>query len=146
MDFLIRKKSAKDGQGGLPDKPNSQNMVIDTNILIACLNGEPQTASALSEWKQNGRPLFISSITYAEVLSIASLTATEITTIKAFLQNFILVPVDAVIAERAGDLRRKHRLELPDAMIAATAIILSLPLITHDRALQKLKEIEFLAL
>ena len=117
-------------------------MIIDTNILIACLNAEANAADALSEWKREGRPLFISAISYAEVLSIASLSETEITAIKAFLQNFISVPIDTPIAERAADLRRRHRLEIPDAMIAATALILSVPLVTRDRKLHKLGEIK----
>jgi len=106
-------------------------MVIDTNIIIACLNAEQQAATALSAWKREGRPLFVSSITYAEVLSLPSLTEAKTAIIKAFFHNFIIVPVDMIIAERAAELRRRHRLEIPDAMIVATAAMLSVPLVTR---------------
>jgi len=74
---------------------------------------------------------FVSSITYAEVLSLPSLTEAKTAIIKAFLHNFIIVPVDMIIAERAAELRRRHRLEIPDAMIVATAAMLSVPLVTR---------------
>jgi predicted nucleic acid-binding protein len=37
-------------------------MVLDTNILIAYLNGEEKVIKMLSEWKNSGRALFISTI------------------------------------------------------------------------------------
>jgi len=38
-------------------------MVIDTNIIIACLKAEPKAVDTLSIWKREGRALFVSSIT-----------------------------------------------------------------------------------
>ncbi|MCK4554428.1 PIN domain-containing protein [Candidatus Parcubacteria bacterium] len=44
-------------------------MTIDTNIIIAYLDGEHQVIKTLSEWRQQGRPLFLPTITESEVLS-----------------------------------------------------------------------------
>jgi len=36
-------------------------MILDTNILIAYLNGESKIVETISDWKISGRVLFISS-------------------------------------------------------------------------------------
>lgn len=116
-------------------------MVVDTNILIACLDAEPRAATVLSEWKQEGRALLISSVSIAEALAIAPVTAEEVEKIKAFLREFISIPFDDAIAETAGFLRRKYRLEIPDAAIAATAFSRNVPLVSRDRQFRKIAEI-----
>ena len=116
-------------------------MVIDTNILIAYLKGEQQAVIQLSAWKEEGRALFISPISIAEVLAIAPLSNTEIAGIKDFLKNFISIPVDDSVAEIAGYFRGTHHVALPDAIIAATAFLRGVPLITRDQQFKKIKEV-----
>lgn len=45
-------------------------MVLDTNIVIAYLNGDEQVITAVRQWFADGVGLFISAVTYAEVLSL----------------------------------------------------------------------------
>lgn len=116
-------------------------MVIDTNILIAYLNGEPISVEALSRWKQEGRALFVSSISVAEILSLPKLSNLEIQTTHNFLKEFISVPFDDFAAEQAAQLRRFYKISLPDAAIAAAAFMRKTPLITRDRQFKKVKEI-----
>jgi len=116
-------------------------MVIDTNIIIACLKGESKVVNILSNWKREGRALFVSSITVAETLAISSLTESGILKIKAFLNNFISIPFDDSIAEIAAKLRRKYSLKIPDAGIAASAITRNVPLVTRDRQFRKVSEL-----
>lgn len=119
-------------------------MVIDTNILIAYLNAEAKAVITLSNWKQDDRALFISSISFAEVIALSSLTDLEIQKVKNFLRNFIAIPLDNTVAEAAGLLRRRYRLEIPDAVIAATALLRDAPLVTRDKKFRKIKEITVL--
>ncbi|MBI3290849.1 PIN domain-containing protein [Candidatus Falkowbacteria bacterium] len=60
---------------------------------------------------------------------------------KLFLQTFIEVPFDNKIAERASFLRRQYKILLPDAAIAASALYNQVPLVTNDKAFQRIKEI-----
>ena len=115
-------------------------MVIDTNILIAYLDGQKDVVEAIQTWKSRN-PLFISSITRLEMLALAKLTRAEIFEIKSFLDNFISVPLDDGLAETAADLRRNYKLDLADAAIIATAINNRLPLVSRDKKFQKVKEI-----
>lgn len=116
-------------------------MVVDTNILIACLSAEPNAVAAVSAWKQEGRVLFVSSVSLTETLSFNSLTDIEILRIKGFFTNFISIAVNDRIAEMAGFFRRTYRIETPDAIIAATAMVQKTSLVTRDRQFLKIKEI-----
>jgi len=63
-------------------------MVLDTNILIAYFNGEEKVIKMLSEWKNSGRALFISTISKAEVLSLPQLLPKDIEKFGSFLITF----------------------------------------------------------
>jgi predicted nucleic acid-binding protein len=41
--------------------------------------------------------------------------------------------VDRAIAELSGVIRRRHGVDVADALIAATAVILAVPLMTRNR-------------
>ena len=60
-------------------------MNIDSNIVIAYLAGEESVAKQLSIWKEEGRPLFLSTIA-----ATALVTGTPLVTrnVKDFKSNF----------------------------------------------------------
>ena len=54
-------------------------------------------------------------------------------------------PIDKETIDKTIDLRRKYRIKLPDAMIAATAIVNNLTLITHNiKDFQKITELQMI--
>lgn len=116
-------------------------MVLDTNILIAYLNGEPKVVKILSDWKSSGRVLFISPISRAEILALPKISPADIEKIRLFLNDFLSIPFDDSVAESAAFIKRIYKLKLPDAGIAATALARNLPLVTRDRRFYKIKEI-----
>ena len=116
-------------------------MLFDSNVIIRYLNGETDIVEQLNTWREEGRAFIISSVTTAEVLALKTLTPDAIAKVKIYLQTLVSVPFDDVIAEIAGEFRRAYNLELPDAAIAATAIMLELPLVTQDQQFNKIKEI-----
>lgn len=116
-------------------------MIIDTNILIAYLNGEEEVIRIVTDWQEKGRTLAISSITFAEVLSFPKLTTEEIKIIKDFLSLFFSIPLDNELAEISAMTKRRYNLELPDAIIAATALKYNSLLVTRDHTFQKIKEL-----
>ena len=116
-------------------------MLFDSNILIRYLNGEDKIVSQLSAWRIEGRAFIISSISTAEVLSLKILSSNDVKQVRSFLATFVSVPFDNQIAEMAASCRRAYNLGLPDAGIAATAIMLNVPLVTQDQQFKKIKEI-----
>jgi predicted nucleic acid-binding protein len=89
--------------------------VIDTNILVDYLQGIPQASVELALYTSPA----ISVVSWIEVM--AGTTAQNEMAVRAFLQSFELLEIDARTAERAAFLRKTKRIKLPDAVIWATA-------------------------
>lgn len=100
------------------------NPLFDTNILVDYLNGVVEAAEELDRHSARS----ISIITKMEVL--VGVRPNTGTATKAFLSSFDILPITDQIAERAVDIRRAFRIKLPDAIIAATADVHNLVLIT----------------
>jgi len=120
-------------------------MTIDSNILIGYLNKDETLRRVVDRWKVSGKPLIISTISIAEVLSFESLTARDVLKTEAFLQeHFFSVKVDDLIAREAGRLRRIFGLKLPDAIVAATALTQQMPLVTRDEDFIRVSELDLI--
>lgn len=49
-----------------------------------------------------------------------------------FVREALVISLEESIIDRTIDLRKKYRIKLPDAIIAATALIYNLTLVTHN--------------
>jgi predicted nucleic acid-binding protein len=121
-------------------------MTIDTNIIIAYLAGEDDVIDFLDSWRMQGGFLYLPTIVEAEVLSFSKWTTREYNTIAKFLEeNFISVPFDRQVAQLAAKLRKTYSMKLPDAAIAASALIKSIPLMTRNlKDFKKVKNLEII--
>lgn len=90
-------------------------VLFDTNILIDYLRGIPQARAECDRHADRA----ISIISWMEVM--AGSTLANEADARVFLQNFFTLPLGADVAERAFQLRRSHRIKLPDAIIQAAA-------------------------
>jgi predicted nucleic acid-binding protein len=90
--------------------------VFDTNILIDYLNGYEKAATEFSLYDEK----VISAITYIEVL-VGAEDPEEQRAIRGFLGTFRVKEVDVVVANHAIEVRQKHGLKVPDAIVYATA-------------------------
>ncbi|MGE0826018.1 MAG: type II toxin-antitoxin system VapC family toxin [Candidatus Binatia bacterium] len=62
-------------------------------------------------------------------------------------RNFTLLPIDSVIAERAADLRARHRVRTPDALQIAAALTAGCQaFLTNDPQLKRVRAIRVLIL
>lgn len=91
-----------------------------------------------------GRVLYVSFITELELLGYQELGAGEIQTIERFLQNCIIVEINASIKQLTIELKRSYKLKLPDAIIAGTSQYINIPLISVDRGFEKIAELQFI--
>ena len=115
------------------------NFLVDTNILIYLLKGQPDVEEML-----NGKNIFCSFISELELLSKKDLKAAEINSIKLLLEDCVIVDVNKGIKDRVVVLRRVHQMKLPDAIIAATAIELEFPFVSADAGFSKLKRLQLI--
>lgn len=101
--------------------------VFDTNIVIDALNGAAEADAEYSRYDL----VLISRITWMEVLIGAE--GDDDAKLRDFLEaHFQIVPLDLIVSENAVQLRRTHRIRLPDAIIWATAKAHEAVLVTRN--------------
>ena len=105
--------------------------VFDSNILIYYLNRTlPHAARVqVDRWITEGAA--ISTITRIEVLGFP-MTADARQQAEDLLAQFDETPLQEAIVQRTIALRQQHRIRLPDAVIAATALERGVPLVTRN--------------
>jgi len=113
-------------------------LLLDSNILIYHLSGDP-VAAFLTE--ERVRESFISVVSMTEVLAKPDLKKSEIELIEDFLGEFKVIDVTPKIGKEAAALKRKYALSFPDAIIAATAKLYGLHLVSKDKVFSKITEL-----
>lgn len=91
--------------------------VFDSDVLVDYLQGLEEAAAELERYAEP----CISLVSWMEVMVGAGEDAEEEAACHRFLDNFRVLPITTAVAERAVELRRRHRLKLPDAIIWASA-------------------------
>jgi len=116
----------------------SGDFVLDTNVIVDHLKGLEPAGKILA---QLGRPhLLASVITRIELMSFEGLALDEERQIEEFLRHVIIVHLNDDVEQAAIKLRRREHLKLPDAVIAATALVTDSTLITNDNKLMRLNK------
>ncbi len=122
-------------------------VVADTNAVIWYLNDLNKLSSAalvaFNEAVLTKSPIYISSITVVEIIYLVEkkrlpeATSERLKTALA-IPNIILrlVPLDYTIAQAVAQIPRDIVPDMPDRIIAATALHLNLPLVTSDHKIQ----------
>ena len=108
-------------------------VLCDTNILIHAFNGKIETINQLNiiGWKE----ISLSSITVMELFQGMG-NKNELSQMKKKIQYYDIIQIDKIISEKAIELienfKLSHGLQIPDAIIAATAIVYDIPLFTYN--------------
>lgn len=118
---------------------NGSSLVIDTNIALYLFNGDRTIASLL-----DGRNVYISFITEIELLGFPGITDEQKAISKEFIEDSVVIDLNDTIKRMTIDLRVKYNLKIPDAIIAASALYLNLPLISADKVFEKVSELQFI--
>lgn len=118
---------------------SGNNIFLDTNIILYLLSGDITLADLL----QN-KTIYISFITELELLGYKGINKEELVQVEDFLAAVSIVDINSEIKRNAISLRRTYSIKLPDAIVAATAHYLNLPLMTSDKDLAKLSGINIL--
>jgi predicted nucleic acid-binding protein len=115
---------------------NGINFLADTNALIYLLNGN----SSMNPYLQ--KTLAFSVISEMELLSYSGITETEENCIKSLLNDCEEISLTSEIKNKTIELRKKYKIKLPDAIVAASAIIKKIPLITADKGFKQIAELD----
>jgi predicted nucleic acid-binding protein len=107
---------------------NGDKFLTDTNIIIYLTQGKLK----VSDFAKQGSNLYISSITYIEALGYSFPNQDEERAIAKLCNMFERIFLTKEIEEQTIFIRKSNKVKLPDAIIAATAIVHNLTLVTHN--------------
>ena len=102
--------------------------LLDSNIVIAAAAPEAEALRA----ELSAEPCVISIVTRIEVLGYHRLSAEEESGLLGFLSRVETHALDDSVAARAITLRQERKMGLGDAIIAATALVHGLRLVTRN--------------
>lgn len=119
---------------------NGIKFLADTNCFIYLLDENPLLLPFTSEvWA-------FSYITEIELLSKRNLKQEEDSLIRAMLETCYKINHTQAITDLAIKLKRSNNIKLPDAIIAASAQLMRLPLLTADKGFSNVKDIDCIIL
>ncbi len=122
-------------------------VLADTHAAIWYLYGSPDLSAkalaALREAAHGGDPVYVASISLVEATYLVEKgrvpkLALERLAFGLFGEDrgFVAVPLDMAVARTVLQIPRELVPDMPDRIIAATALHLNLPLVRRDRRLQ----------
>ena len=90
----------------------------------------------------NGKELYLSIISELELLSYKKITQNEAKAITAFLSELTIENISEEVKKATIEIRKSTNLKLPDCIIAATSITLNIPIISSDKQLSSVSELD----
>ena len=120
---------------------NQNNIVLDTNALINYLEGYELEVDLVGD-----KQIVISEISEMEIQCNPNLKASDRSVLKQFLKTLIVIPLHNQIKEKSIDIRLTTRMKLMDSIVAATAQICGISLVTSDEKFKSVKTITLILL
>ncbi|SDD31527.1 type II toxin-antitoxin system VapC family toxin [Pedobacter soli] len=120
------------------------NYLWDTNTVIYFLQRQftPGAEKFIDNILLTSQPA-ISAITEIELLCWRTANDNDLLVIRNFIKDAYVYELEQDIKDKTAALRKHHNLKLPDAVIAATAIVNKLTLITRNsKDFNKIPELE----
>ncbi|MCL2510777.1 MAG: type II toxin-antitoxin system VapC family toxin [Bacteroidales bacterium] len=118
---------------------NGFRIVCDTNPLVYLLDGNKNIAQIL-----NGKQIYLSVITELELFGKPNLSVHDNNIIEVMLEGCFVVDINQEIKQIYREIKQKYNLKLPDAIIAATAIYLDMPLLTFDKDFKNIPHLKLM--
>lgn len=116
------------------------DFVADTNFLIDVHEGRDKVLPFLEG------TVIISVISEIELLGWFKLTAEEKQKLQSLLDDCIIFELTSEIRKLAIEIRQQKQIKTPDAIIAATAKYLQIPIVSSDKGLKNIPGIELILL
>jgi predicted nucleic acid-binding protein len=115
------------------------NLLVDSNIVVYFLFGYKN----VQKFFISSRPA-LSFISELEVLSSANFTDNDFDNAKNLLTKHEIIGYLPELRDIIIDIRSQKKLKLPDAIIAATAIYLNVPLVSADKGFKNIEGLDLI--
>jgi len=117
---------------------NGTEWLLDTNVVIGLLKQQTAAIDLIERYPFDLSKAAVSQITRMELLGFPNLAHEEEVSIVDFLKYCRILFIDETVEQQAIQLRRNSHCKLPDAIVAATALVNDLTLLTLDLRLKNL--------
>jgi predicted nucleic acid-binding protein len=117
---------------------SGNNYLLDTNILVYALKG---ISSVVPYFEEN---CFVSVVTEIEIIGVEGLSRKELSVRQSAVDYCTIIPLTTVIKNEAIRLKQQFKIKLPDAVIAATALVEGYTLITADKGFKKFTSLQLI--
>jgi len=105
----------------------------DTNTAIYYLQQQfPHSAEKFIDDLLKVEPPIISAITEIELLCWKTSSEKDLEVLNDFINDSLVIELEQAIKFKTAEIRKTYRIKLPDAIIAATAIIYDLTLVSRN--------------
>jgi predicted nucleic acid-binding protein len=112
-----------------------KGLLLDTTLLIDLSRGNEQAADFIEQHRQENTHLAISTISAMELV-VGCRNNREVSLAQLLIAEFSLIPLSVAISNQAYQwlitYNKSHGLLIPDALIAATAMVEQLELSTDN--------------
>lgn len=105
-------------------------MILDSNIIIYSI--KPEKTKLRDFLKAKKDTLAVSVISKLEVLGYHKITLEEKILFENFFQSIINFPINNLVLEKAIEIRQIKKISIGDSVIAATALLNNLELLTNN--------------
>ncbi len=102
--------------------------MLDSNLIIYAARPEHSSLRALIARVAPA----VSAVSYVEVLGYHRLSEVDRRLFEAFFAAATIHPLSSPVLEQAVKLRQLRKMTLGDALVAATALVHNLTLLTHN--------------
>ncbi|HEY5463018.1 MAG TPA: type II toxin-antitoxin system VapC family toxin [Hanamia sp.] len=103
--------------------------LIDTNTVIDYLDNKlPANGASMLDMEK----LDISVITRMELLAWPNAEQEQISILNQFINTVVIWGLDEPVILKGIEIRKEYHIKLPDAIIAATALVYDLSLVTRN--------------
>ena len=116
-----------------------QVILIDTNVISRYFNDNLEEDLILLLETSNFK-IFV--ITRIELLAWEKYNQNQLDIINDFISNCEVIALDEKIILKTIEIRKKYKIKLPDAIIAASAIVFGATLISLDSDFKNIKGLQ----
>jgi predicted nucleic acid-binding protein len=119
---------------------NGIDFLADTNFIINMNQGVSITKQ-FEDYK-----ISISFITEIELISAYTISNQQRDIYREIVDFLFVYNLNEEIKTKAITIRNQYKLKIPDAIIASTALVYDLPLLTFDKDFEKVKGLNLILL
>ncbi len=118
-----------------------QKYLLDTNVILDFMGNKLPVKSKVLLSEIIDDQINLSAVNKMELLGFAKVEQ-EIVDFVNFSEVY---PIDDEVIDKTIVLRKKYKIKLPDAVIAATAIVNEFTLVSHNfKDFQKIEELNYI--